>query len=222
VQAVIVRATWPIAAAAFAFAALIVFAMPIGVLPLLGLTLAAGLAVASVAPLWGRDLRRTPLFTWGMVIAHLGIAVSLAGMACDAAFTTERLIALRPGDATRVGPFRVTLDGLAPRVADNWSAVQARLTVERDGEIRRLYPQSRTFTDPPTTTSESAIATLLDGQLYTVLGAADGQGRWQLRLWWKPFVTLIWFGGVLVALGGALSLLGRLRPRRRPVAEAWG
>jgi cytochrome c-type biogenesis protein CcmF len=221
VHAVIVRTTWPIAAAAFAFAALVVFAMPIGVLPLLGLTLAVGLAIASVAPLWGRNLRRTPLFTWGMVVAHLGIAVSLAGMACDAAFTTERLIALRPGDATRVGPFRVTLDGLSPRIADNWSAVQARLTVERDGDIRRLYPQSRTFTDPPTTTSESAIATLLDGQLYTVLGAADGQGRWQVRLWWKPFVTLIWGGGVLVALGGALSLIGRLRPRRRAAVEAW-
>ncbi|GAA3719306.1 heme lyase CcmF/NrfE family subunit [Sphingomonas cynarae] len=221
VQAVIVRATWPIAAAAFAFAALVVFAMPIGVLPLLGLSLATGLAIASVAPLWGRNLRRTPLFTWGMVIAHLGIAVSMAGMACDAAFTTERLIALRPGEATRVGPFRVTLDGLSPRVEDNWSAVQARLKVERDGTKRELFPQSRVFTDPPTMTSESAIATLTDGQLYTVLGAADGHGRWQLRLWWKPFVTLIWLGGVLVALGGALSLIGRLRPRRRPAVEAW-
>jgi cytochrome c-type biogenesis protein CcmF len=220
VQAVIVRATWPIAATAFAFAALVVFATPIGVLPLLGLSLAMGLALASVAPLWGRNLRRTPLFTWGMVVAHLGIAVAMAGMACDAAFTTERLIALRPGEATRIGPFRVTLDGLSPRVAENWSAVQARLTVERGDTVRRLYPQSRTFTDPPTTTSESAIATLPDGQLYTVLGAADGQGRWQLRLWWKPFVTLIWFGGMLVALGGALSLIGRLRPRRR-AAEGW-
>jgi cytochrome c-type biogenesis protein CcmF len=220
VQAVIVRATWPIAATAFAFAALVVFAMPIGVLPLLGLSLAIGLALASVAPLWGRNLRRTPLFTWGMVVAHLGIAVAMAGMACDAAFTTERLIALRPGEATRVGPFRVTLDGLSPRVSENWSAVQARLTVECGGMVRWLYPQSRTFTDPPTTTSESAIATLPDGQLYTVLGAADGQGRWQLRLWWKPFVTLIWFGGMLVALGGALSLIGRLRPRRR-AAESW-
>ncbi|KQU62275.1 cytochrome C biogenesis protein CcmF [Sphingomonas sp. Leaf339] len=218
-QAVIARATWPIAATAFAFAGLIVFAMPIGVLPLLGLSVATGLAVASVAPLWKRDLRRTPLFTWGMVIAHLGIAVSLAGMACDAAFTSERLIALRPGEATRIGPYQVTLDGISPVVADNWSALQAQLTVTRDGGSRRLYPQSRTFTDPPTTTSESAIATVLDGQLYTVLGVTDGRGRWQLRLWWKPFVTLIWLGGVLVALGGALSLLGRVRPRRRPRPE---
>ncbi len=216
---VIERLTWPIAATVFAFAALIVFATPIGVLPLLGLSLAAGLAVASVAPLWKRDLKRTPLFTWGMVVSHLGIAVSLAGMACDAAFTAERLVALRAGEATRVGPWRVTFDGLSPVVGDNWSALQARLTVERDGATRQLYPQSRTFSDPPTVTSESAIATVRDGQLYTVLGAGDGQGRWQLRLWWKPWVTLIWLGGALIAFGGALSLLGRVRPRRR--REAW-
>jgi cytochrome c-type biogenesis protein CcmF len=217
--AVLERATWPIAAAAFAFAAVFAFAMPIGVLSLLGLSLAAGLAVASVAPLWKRDLRRTPLPTWGMVVAHLGIAVSLAGMACDAAFTAERLVALRPGEATRVGPWQVQLDGLSPVIGDNWSALQARLSATRDGNTRYLYPQSRTFSDPPTVTSESAIATVLDGQLYTVLGLGDN-GRWQLRLWWKPWVTLIWFGGGLIALGGALSLIGRMRPRRR-VQAAW-
>ena len=217
--AVLERATWPIAAAAFAFAAVFAFAMPIGVLSLLGLSLAAGLAVASVAPLWKRDLRRTPLPTWGMVVAHLGIAVSLAGMACDAAFTAERLVALRPGEATRVGPWQVQLDGLSPVIGDNWSALQARLSATRDGDTRYLYPQSRTFSDPPTVTSESAIATVLDGQLYTVLGVGEN-GRWQLRLWWKPWVTLIWFGGGLIALGGALSLIGRMRPRRR-VQAAW-
>jgi cytochrome c-type biogenesis protein CcmF len=65
-------------------------------------------------------------------------------------------------------------------------------------------------------TSESAIATMLDGQLYTVLGAADGQGRWQLRLWWKPFVTFIWLGGAMIAFGGGLSLIGRVRRARKP------
>ncbi|MGI4731532.1 MAG: heme lyase CcmF/NrfE family subunit [Janthinobacterium lividum] len=192
------------------------------VLPLFGLAVAAGLAVASVAPLWKRDLRRTPLFTWGMVVAHLGIAVSLAGMACDSAFTRETLVAARVGEGHRVGPWMVTLDGIAPRVGDNWSATEARLTATRDDTVLVLRPQSRFFAAPPTTTAESAIATRLDGQLYTVLGAPDGQGRWQLRLWWKPFVTLIWAGGVLVAIGGALSLVGRvLRERRVRERDAW-
>jgi cytochrome c-type biogenesis protein CcmF len=212
-QAVVERLTWPIAATVFAFAGLVVFASGIGVLPLLGLALAAGLAVASVAPLWGRKPWRAPLFTWGMVMSHLGIAVALAGMACDAAFTAERLVALRAGEATRVGPWRVGFEGIRPVIGDNWSALEARLTATREGKSLVLAPQQRFFAQPPTATSESAIATRWNGQLYTVLGQADETGRWQLRLWWKPWVTLIWLGGGLVALGGLLSLVGRVRRR---------
>ena len=73
-----------------------------------------------------------------------------------------------------------------------------------------LKPQTRYFTDPPTETNEAAIETFWNGQLYTVLGKPDATGGWQLRLWWKPFVTLIWLGGALIALGGVLALLGRL------------
>ncbi len=204
------------------FVALAALLAGVALFPALGLAVAAGLAVASVAPLWKRNLARTPLFTWGMVVAHLGIAVSLAGMACDSAFTQETLVAARVGEGHRVGPWMVTLDGIAPRIGDNWSALEAHLTATRDGETLDLHPQSRFFSAPPTTTSETAIATLADGQLYTVLGQPDGTGRWQLRLWWKPFVTLIWAGGALVAIGGALSLVGRVRRERRAAwREAW-
>ncbi|MES3094146.1 heme lyase CcmF/NrfE family subunit [Sphingomonas aerolata] len=219
-RAVVGRVALPIAATVVA-AVTLLFVWP-GVLPWAGLSLAAGLAVASVAPLWKRNLRRTPMFTYGMVLAHLGIAVSLAGMASDSAFTRETLVAVRAGEAARVGPYSVTLDGISPVIGENWSALEAQLTATRGDDSTRLHPQLRFFANPPTSTNESAILTALDGQLYTVLGQPDGQGRWQLRLWWKPFVTLIWFGGVLIALGGALSLVGRLRRERRSaVRAAW-
>ncbi|MDQ2763280.1 MAG: heme lyase CcmF/NrfE family subunit [Pseudomonadota bacterium] len=212
------RMMLPIASAALAGAGVFIATGGIAILPFLGLALAGGLAAASVAPLWKRNLRRTPLFTWGMVIAHLGIAVSLAGMASESAFTKETLVAARVGEPHRVGPFVVRLDGISPVSGPNWSALQAHLSVRRgeDGDWFALRPQSRFFALPPTVTSESAIATMLDGQLYTVLGAADGQGRWQLRLWWKPFVTFIWLGGAMIAFGGGLSLIGRVRRARKP------
>ncbi|RMB36240.1 cytochrome c-type biogenesis protein CcmF [Sphingomonas sp. PP-F2F-G114-C0414] len=217
-KAVVRRVMLPIGATLLAAIALL-FVWP-GALPWAGLSLAAGLAVASVAPLWKRNLRRTPLFTYGMVIAHLGIAISLAGMASDSAFTKETLVAVRAGEPARVGPYTVTLDGISPVIGENWSALEARLTATRGGSQSILRPQLRFFANPPTSTNESAILTVLDGQLYTVLGQPDGQGRWQLRLWWKPFVTLIWFGGVLIALGGMLSLLGRVRRERRAAIRA--
>ena len=85
-----------------------------------------------------------------------------------------------------------------------------------------LKPQTRYFSDPPTETNEAAIDTFWNGQLYTVIGKPDPSGGWQLRLWWKPFVTLIWLGGALIAFGGALALLGRLwRMRRREAGGEW-
>ena len=210
------RIAIPILATAAVLLLVMLVAPPMGLLPLLGLILAAGVGIASVAPLWGRNLRRTPLFTYGMVIAHLGIAVSLAGMACESAFTKETLVAAKIGETKQVGPYRVRLDAVEPVAGPNWTALEATLTASRDGGAPFvLKPQARSWPNPPTDTSESAIATRWNGQLYTVIGKEDEQGRWQLRLWWKPFVTLIWLGGGMVAFGGALSLLGRLRRERR-------
>ena len=211
-RAALGRAMLPAAALIIALVVSLILAPGIGLLPRLGLVFAAAAAVASVAPLWGRNLSRTPLFTYGMVAAHLGIAVSLAGMASDSAFTKETLVAARVGEPLTVGQYRVTLEQISPVVGANWSALEAQLKVKRgDGADFVLRPQSRFFANPEMVTSESAIATRLDGQLYTVLGNQDAAGRWQLRLWWKPFVTLIWLGGVLIAIGGALSLLGRMK-----------
>jgi cytochrome c-type biogenesis protein CcmF len=201
----------PIVILGVSIAAVLALAPGIGILPLLGLMLAFGVGAASVAPLWKRNLKRTPLFIWGMVISHLGIAVSLAGMASEAAFTKEVLIAARPGETVRVGPYHVRFDGVEPVPGPNWTAIEAKLTASRGGDAFVLRPQARMFISPQTETSEAAIATRLDGQLYTVVGKEDEGGRWQLRLWWKPFVTLIWLGGGLVALGGLLALIGRVR-----------
>jgi cytochrome c-type biogenesis protein CcmF len=217
------RLALPILIAASALLALVLLAPGLGILPLLGLVFALAVGAASLAPLWKRNLRRTPLFIWGMVISHLGIAVALAGMASESAFSRETLVAARPGETVEVGPWSVRFDKVDPIAGPNWTAIEGGLSARRGGgDPILLKPQARMFSSPPTETSEAAIATRLDGQLYTVLGQPDGEGRWQLRLWWKPFVTLIWLGGFLVALGGFLALIGRVRRERRAHREeAW-
>src|SRR4051812_10065852 len=214
-KAVAGRVALPILIIALTLLALVLLAPGLPLFPFFGLMLALGVGAASLAPLWKRNLRRTPLFTYGMVISHLGIAVSLAGMASNAAFTREILVAARPGESVRVGPYSVRFLGVDPVVGPNWTAVEATLIASRGGGSFTLKPEARAFSAPPTETSEAAIATRLDGQLYTVIGKPDAQGRWQLRLWWKPFVTLIWAGGAMVAIGGFLALVGRVRRERR-------
>lgn len=199
----------------------------VALLPFLGLALALGLAWASLLPLEGRNLRRTPLPIWGMVTAHFGIAVALFGMSSESAFSIEKLVAVKIGEVTQVGPWGVKLDTVESVAGPNWTALEARLLVRygADGKVTRMLPQSRSFWAPPQQTSESALLTRWNGQLYAVLGgeapaaggkdeaksdAGSDQGRWQLRLWWKPFVPLIWLGGLLIALGGALALAGHV------------
>jgi len=184
----------------------------IKLLPLLGMTMAAGVAVASFLPLRGRSLRRLPLPVWGMAISHFGMAVALFGVAADSAFTQERLIAAKVGDTATVGPWAITLAGVEPVAGPNWTALEATLLASHDGGTpRELKPQARSFWTPQQETSESALLTRWNGQLYTVIGGEAEGDRWQLRLWWKPFVTWIWYGGGLIALGGLLALIGRLR-----------
>jgi cytochrome c-type biogenesis protein CcmF len=157
-----------------------------------------------------------------MVVAHLGIAVSLAGMASNAAFTTERLAVVQLGETVKVGPWLVQLEDVTPTAGQNWTAIEAQLRATRGSGPLFLHPQTRYFTDPVTETNEAAIDTFWNGQLYTVLGKADPSGGWQVRLWWKPFVTLIWAGGFLIAFGGALAVGGRLwRMRRRGASSDW-
>ena len=192
----------------------------ISVLPLLGLAVSIGLAIGSFLPLRGRKLARVPLATWGMVLAHFGIAVALFGMASESAFNKERLAAVSVGDSAQVGDWNVTLAAIEPVAGPNWTAIEARLLASYDGgDAIELGPQSRNFWAPVQQTTESALATRWNGQLYAVVGTQAEDGRWQLRLWWKPFVTFIWYGGLLIALGGTLALIGRLTAdlRRRSV-----
>jgi cytochrome c-type biogenesis protein CcmF len=208
------RVRRPMIVALAALVAALVAVLAIGgikLLPILGMTLAEGVAVASFLPLRGRSLRRVPLPVWGMAIAHFGVAVALFGMAADSAFTREKLVAAAVGDTARVGPWSIRLASIGPVAGPNWTALRAELLASYvGGTARTLEPAARSFWAPPQQTTESALLTRWNGQLYTVVGGEASGGRWQLRLWWKPFVTFIWYGGGLIGIGGLLSLIGRV------------
>ena len=200
------------------------FAPEIGIFPLLGIALSLALAVAAWMPLRGRKLLRTPIPVFGMVIAHFGLAVSVFGMAAESGFSSETLTALAPGESAKVAGWEVKLNDVNPVVGDNWVAVEGEMIAAKNGNEFALHPQSRQFFKPPMQTSEAALLTRWNGQLYVVIAQPDqeGDGRWQVRLWWKPFVTFIWYGAILIALGGAIALLGRMgRRKKKPALNTW-
>lgn len=199
-----------------------------GFWPVVALAVAIATAVGSLLPLYGRKLSRTPIATWGMVIAHFGMAITITGMATESGWSTEKLAAMRPGEKVVISGWQAELDEVRPVVGENWVALEGVLRVERDGNTMIMRPQSRQFIDPEQQTTEAALLTRWDGQLYAVIAApAEGEipDRWQIRLWWKPYVTLIWYGSLLIALGGTMALVGRsaffARLRRRRKSNPW-
>ena len=140
-----------------------ILAPEVGLYPLLGIALSLALAVAAWMPLRGRKLLRTPLPTFGMVIAHFGIAVSVFGMAAESGFSKETLTALAPGESAEVAGWKVQLEDVKPVVGDNWVAVEGQMVASKNGDMFELGPQSRQFFKPEMQTSEAALLTRWNG-----------------------------------------------------------
>ena len=206
------------------------------ILAVLGLGLAAWLAMAVLVELAERtrlfrvpfadSARRAislPRATYGMTLAHFGLAVSVAGFAASA-FDQEAIEVLRAGGTMPIAGYTLRLDKVERLQGPNYVADDATIRITRDGApVAVVHPQRRFFPLQQQTTGETAIRTNLLADLYVALGDADTAGNWTVRAYWKPLVPWIWIGAVIMALGGLVSLSDRrwrvgvaARARRQP------
>ncbi|WP_262692277.1 heme lyase CcmF/NrfE family subunit [Kordiimonas aestuarii] len=157
-----------------------------------------------------RRLRGLPRASWGMSLAHAGLAVILFGVTISEAWTEEELLVMAAGDTAEVGGFTFKFGGVAPVAGANFTAVRGFFDVSRHGRtVTALTPEDRLYTDPVMNTTEASIYPLLRGDLYAVIGEAAGAGRWSVRLYFKPFISGLWVGSLMMMLGGILSLSDR-------------
>jgi cytochrome c-type biogenesis protein CcmF len=151
-----------------------------------------------------------PRSSWGTVIAHFGVGVSLLGIVGETQWGAERIAALKPGETISVRHYDFTLDGLGQRRGPNYQERVAHFTVRRNGEvIGVMEPSTRAFPVRQMSKNEAALLTRGTSQLYLSLGDIDENGAVTVRLYHKPLVLLIWIGAVVMMAGGALSLSDR-------------
>jgi cytochrome c-type biogenesis protein CcmF len=151
-----------------------------------------------------------PRSTWGTAIAHFGIAVSMLGIICAATWGTERIVSVKPMQSVSLSGYEFSFDGLVQRQGPNYNALVAKFTVRSGGTpIGTMEPSKRSFSARGMTTNEAALMSRALGQLYVSLGDTNNDGSIAVRLYYKPMVLLIWFGAVVMMLGGALSLSDR-------------
>ncbi len=190
----------------------------------LGLLLATWIVAASVAGLlerirtidrgFGARLAAQSRGYYGMLAAHCGLAVFIAGVTLVKSYEVERDLTLSVGQTVDVGSYTVRFAGAEDVVGPNYAGSRGTVEVLRDGvPIDRLFPEKRRFNVQQTVTTEAAIRSGVAGDLYVSLGEPLPNGAWSVRLCSKPFVAWIWGGCLLMAFGGALAVSGR-RDRR--------
>ncbi|SOD92664.1 heme lyase CcmF/NrfE family subunit [Caenispirillum bisanense] len=165
------------------------------------------------APL-GESLRRAgtlPRAAFGMTLAHAGVALVVAGVTVSSYWKEERVQVMVPGQTVTVSGWDFTFQGAREVQGPNYDAVEGSFVLSRDGEqIAVLTPEKRQYTSPPMPTTEAAIHTTGWADLYAVVGdAAQGQPGYVTRLYFEPLVPFLWYGALLMALGGIVSLTDR-------------
>ncbi len=157
-----------------------------------------------------RRLRGLPRSAFGTALAHFGLGVCLLGIAGEASYNAERILAMKPGQSVAIRDYNVAFDGLVSRQGPNYRELVAKFVVRQNGEvIGTLEPSKRSFTTRGMSTSEAALLTRGFSQIYMSLGDPAADGTISVRLYHKPLVLLIWIGCVIMVLGGALSLSDR-------------
>ncbi|MGA8009036.1 MAG: heme lyase CcmF/NrfE family subunit [Thiomonas sp.] len=161
-----------------------------------------------------------PAAYWGMQLAHIGLAVSIAGITIVTNYQVEHDVRMAPGDTTHIAGYTIRMRDMQVRSGPNYRAQQGAFELSHDGHLLRLlHPEKRKYFSSEMPMTEAAIDSGLWRDVYVSLGEPLQGGAWAVRVYYKPLVNWIWGGALLMALGGALSASDRrYRKRRRTPA----
>jgi cytochrome c-type biogenesis protein CcmF len=187
----------------------------------LGLVLAFWIVATVVQQVWTRvrsqtgtglfgKIRASSRSYYGMQLAHLGVAVFIAGVTVVTSYQSEKDVRMNIGDTVSVGGYQFRLNNLAQIQGPNYQAVRADVEVTKNGSpLAMMHPEKRSFTASQNVTSETAIDRSVWRDLYLSLGDEVDGGAWTVRVYHKPLVNWIWGGALLMAIGGGFAVTDR-------------
>ncbi len=188
----------------------------------LGLLLATWVIATAAVNLWDRvktssgeltiwqKLRMQSRSYYGMQLAHLGVAVFIIGVTLVTGYQAEKDVRMNTGETVNVAGYDFRLKGVTDVMGPNYRAARAEMEVTKNGEFfRTMYPEKRSYLVSENAMTETAIDTGLFRDLYVSLGEPLPGGAWSVRVHYKPFVSWIWGGAFLMAMGGGLAVSDR-------------
>ncbi|MGB9130136.1 MAG: heme lyase CcmF/NrfE family subunit [Thiobacillus sp.] len=183
----------------------------------LGFFLAAWIALAVLAALLDRlkysqgtlpqKLAALPRGFWGMLLAHFGMAVGIAGIAVVANYSSERDVRMEVGSYAELAGYTFTFRGTTEHDGPNYRAARGTLEVSRNGKpVATLHPEKRVYNASAMAMTEASVHPNIFRDIYVAMGEQlDDQGAWTVRLFHKPFINWLWFGALFMVVGGFMA-----------------
>ncbi|MDH2998796.1 c-type cytochrome biogenesis protein CcmF [Pasteurellaceae bacterium LFhippo2] len=195
------------------------FASQITVSVVLGTMMSVIIVALSLYELHQRATHRHSFFAglfklsrshWGMVLAHLGVAMTVFGIAFSQNFSIEKDVRMNVGDSTQILDYNFTFKGIRDSNGANYIGGTADIEITKNGKFEAmLEAEKRFYNVSKMGMTEAAIDWGFTRDLYAALGERLEDGSWGLRLYYKPFIRWIWFGGLFMSLGGTLCMMDR-------------
>jgi len=184
-----------------------------------GIFSAVWIAVATGWDLWDKSssrkgrihgLRRQSRSYYGMVLGHLGLAMTIAGATVVSNYGIERDVRMEPGDVAMVGDYQFVFGGIGERQGKNFTAQYGSFDVLLDGKrVARLHPEKRQYAVGMSVMTEADIDGGLFRDIFIAIGERLSDNAWAIRLQYKPLVRWLWLGALLMAAGGGLAVSDR-------------
>lgn len=173
------------------------------------LWLRAGLGRMSLSKSFGR-LKGLPRSIYGTALAHFGVGVTVIGIVAVSAFSSEDIVAMQPKDQVQAGGKTIIFEGIENTQGPNYQVQIGHFTIMQAGvEIGKTTSEKRFYPARQMPTTEAGIVTFGASQLYVSLGDPQANGGLVVRIWYKSWVTFIWYGTIFMVLGAIVSLSDR-------------
>lgn len=158
-----------------------------------------------------RHARHLPRAVHGMALAHIGVAIVLIAITGSLAWQSEKLLVMRPGQSATIAGYTLRFIGVDAHLrGPNYTASQGLFFAEKNGRtIAVMRPERRLYDNPPEPKATVAIHTDFVNDLYVVLGEDDDAGGHIVHLFFNPLVPWLFFGAIIMVIGGLVSLSDR-------------
>jgi cytochrome c-type biogenesis protein CcmF len=223
---IVFKKLWQIAVLCFLlpFVSLLVTAKEFNLSAYIGLVLAFWVILstfyAAYKRIYDRGFTQAGQAYWGMIVAHLGVAAAVIGIAVSTAYGVQDDVQMEPGKKVNLLGYAIEFMHQEPLSGPNYKGTRAQFKISYQDKSKLIYPEKRLYTVGKMAMTESAIDVTPFRDIYVALGEPLSNDSWSVRLYYKPLIRWIWTGGFLILIGGFLALTDKRYYRKRKTAAA--